>query len=75
MQRVCGLARLLGTNIIRSEGGTPKDSVPKEKWLDAMHGCFSRCVEFLDKPKYRNTRGRFTFPHCTLNRRGSTIFR
>lgn len=49
MHRVCGLARLLGTNIIRSEGGTPKDSVPKEKWLDAMHGCFSRCVEFLDK--------------------------
>jgi sugar phosphate isomerase/epimerase len=49
MKRVCGLAQILGTNIIRTEGGQPKDSVPKERWLEAMFGCFSRCVPFLDE--------------------------
>lgn len=49
MKRVCALAQIVGTNVIRTEGGQPKDSVPEEKWLDAMHGCFSRCIPFLDE--------------------------
>lgn len=47
MKRICGLARILGTNIIRTEGGQPKDSVPKERWLEAMYGCILRCIPFL----------------------------
>ncbi len=49
MKRVCGLALILGTNVIRSEGGAQKEAVPKEKWVDAMAGCFSRCVPFIEK--------------------------
>lgn len=49
MKRVCGLAQILGANVIRSEGGQPKESVPKEKWLEAMYGCFARCVPFAEE--------------------------
>jgi len=50
MKRVAGLARILGEDtVIRSEGGWLKDSVPQEKWLDAMYECFRRCVEFVEE--------------------------
>ncbi len=49
MKRVCGLAKILGTSVIRTEGGQPKDAVPQEKWLEAMYGCFARCVPFLEE--------------------------
>lgn len=50
MKRVCGLAKILGDEtVLRSEGGAPKDSVPPEKWLDAMFECFSRCAEWVDE--------------------------
>lgn len=49
MNRICELARVLGTNVVRSEGGAPKAAVPPEKWLEAMYRCFARCVEFLDE--------------------------
>jgi len=47
MQRICGLAKILGTNIIRTEGGQPKDSVPESRWVEAMAGCLKRCLEFV----------------------------
>jgi sugar phosphate isomerase/epimerase len=46
MKRICGLAKILGTSVIRTEGGQPKDSVPEEKWVDAIAGCFKRLAEF-----------------------------
>lgn len=47
MKRSCKLAKILNEEaVIRSEGGAPKESVPQEKWLDAMYECFSRCLEF-----------------------------
>ena len=49
MEKVCKLANILGTNVIRTEGGSPKDSVPKEKWVDAMAGCLVRCVDAAEK--------------------------
>ena len=50
MKRVAGLTKILDEDaVIRSEGGAPKDSVPPEKWLDAMYECFSRCVEFAEQ--------------------------
>lgn len=52
MKRVCGLAKILNEEaVIRSEGGQPKDGVPKEQWLDAMYGCFFRCVDFVESMK------------------------
>ncbi|HEY3325450.1 MAG TPA: sugar phosphate isomerase/epimerase [Planctomycetota bacterium] len=50
MKRVAQLTKILDEDaVIRSEGGQPKDSVPMEKLLPAMEGCFSRCVDFADK--------------------------
>lgn len=50
MQRVAQLATLLCDDpILRSEGGSPKDSVPQELWGDALYECFSRCTDFADK--------------------------
>ena len=48
MRRICGLAKILGTKIIRTEGGQPKDSVPEERWVEAMAGCLRRCLEFVE---------------------------
>jgi len=48
MRRVCGLAQILGTNVIRTEGGSPKDAVPKERHVEAMAGCLTRCREFIE---------------------------
>lgn len=49
MERVCRLALLLGTNIIRSEGGRPNPDIPEDRWVDAMAGCFRRCAPFLEE--------------------------
>jgi sugar phosphate isomerase/epimerase len=49
MKRVCKLAKILGTNVLRTEGGQPKDSVPEEKWVEAMAGCFRQLVEFAEQ--------------------------
>jgi len=49
MRRITGLAKILGAPVIRTEGGSPKDSVPESRWLEAMAGCLSRCVEFAEK--------------------------
>ena len=49
MGRICGLARILGTNMLRTEGGSPKDSVPKERYVEAMAGCLTRCIEAAEK--------------------------
>jgi len=48
MRRICRLAGLLGTRIIRTEGGSPKPEVPKARWVEAMAGCLKRCLEFVE---------------------------
>jgi sugar phosphate isomerase/epimerase len=48
MERICKLAQIIGTNVIRTEGGAPKDSVPEAKWADAIVGCLERCREFIE---------------------------
>jgi sugar phosphate isomerase/epimerase len=48
MKTICGLAQRIGTDTLRTEGGQPKDSVPEEKWAEAMAGCLKRCVEFIE---------------------------
>jgi sugar phosphate isomerase/epimerase len=48
MRRICGLAKVLGTNVIRTEGGAPKPAVPEERHVEAMAGCLTRCREFIE---------------------------
>lgn len=49
MKRICSLAKILGTNVIRTEGGSPKPEVPEDKWLEAMTNCLKRCVPFAEE--------------------------
>ena len=48
MKRVCELAKILGTDTLRTEGGSPKDSVPEGKWAEAIIGCLIPCKEFIE---------------------------
>ncbi len=45
MERLCKFAKILGTDILRTEGGRPKPDVPQERWAEAIAGCLRRCVE------------------------------
>lgn len=49
MERVCTIAKILGTNLLRTEGGRPKDSVPPEKHVEAMAECLKRCLPFVER--------------------------
>jgi sugar phosphate isomerase/epimerase len=49
MERICNLGKLLGTNVIRTEGGWQTDKVPEDKWADALAACLRRCVPFLEE--------------------------
>jgi sugar phosphate isomerase/epimerase len=55
MKRICVLATILGTQIVVFEGGSPKDSVPEERWGEAIAGCVTRCREFLEPMGVRLT--------------------
>lgn len=49
MERVCGLAKILGTNVLRTEGGKPKESVPEDRHVEAMAECLKRCLPFVER--------------------------
>lgn len=49
LTRVMRLATILGTNVIRTEGGQPKDSVPEDRWVEAMAGCLRRVAPVAEK--------------------------
>ena len=49
MERIGRLAKILGTNIIRSEGGARKDQVAQEDEPAAMIECFKRCGDFMER--------------------------
>lgn len=50
MKQVCRLTRILGEEaVVRSEGGAPKENIPRAKWLDALTDCFRRCLDFVDE--------------------------
>jgi len=48
MKRISGLAKIVGTDTLRTEGGSPKDSVPEDRWAEAMVGCLIPCREFIE---------------------------
>lgn len=47
MKRIGELVLMMDCNVIRTEGGQPKDSVPEEKWTEAITGCCLRSLDFL----------------------------
>lgn len=47
MKRICEVAQSVGCNVIRTEGGQPKDSVPEDRWVEAMAGCVRECLGFV----------------------------
>jgi len=49
MKRIIGLANILECPVIRTEGGSPKESVPEDRWVEAMAGCLKRLVEFAEE--------------------------
>ena len=48
MKRVCELVEILGTDVIRTEGGSPKESIPEDRWVEAISNCLSECLEFVE---------------------------
>jgi len=48
MKRIAALAQIIGADTLRTEGGSPKDSVPESRWVEAMAGCLTRCAEFAE---------------------------
>ena len=53
MQQVAQLARILGTDVLRTEGGQPKDAVPPEKYAEAIAGCLKACLPFCEDMKVK----------------------
>ncbi len=48
MQKVGQLAKIVGTNILRTEGGQPKDEVPMYRYSEAIAGCLNACLPFCE---------------------------
>jgi len=48
MRRICGLAQIVGCDVIRTEGGSAKDEVPQERLAEAIAGCLTQCREFIE---------------------------
>ncbi|MBI2194635.1 MAG: sugar phosphate isomerase/epimerase [Planctomycetes bacterium] len=49
MSRICRLARIAGTSVIRTEGGRRKPEVPQAKECEAMAECLKRCRDFIER--------------------------
>jgi sugar phosphate isomerase/epimerase len=48
MWKVCRLAKIAGTRVLRTEGGWPKDEVPEDRWVEAIIDCLHRCQDFIE---------------------------
>jgi sugar phosphate isomerase/epimerase len=49
MKRMAKVAQVMGCNILRTEGGSPKESVPMSRWGEAMALCLSRCARWAER--------------------------
>lgn len=49
LQKVAHLAEVVGTRLLRVDGGWPKDEVPQQMWMDLMVEGFSRCRDFIEE--------------------------
>ncbi len=53
LQQVCRLADVLGTRLLRVDGGWPKEGVPEERWVELMIEGFSRCRGFIEQEGFQ----------------------
>lgn len=47
-KRFAKVIEIIGCKILRTEGGQPKDSVPMDRWAEAMTECLKRCAEWAE---------------------------
>jgi len=52
LQRVCRLAELAGTKLVRIDGGWAKESVQKERWFDLMVAGLRAVRPFIERGGY-----------------------
>ncbi len=45
---VCELAQIVGTDVLRTEGGWVKEEVPEQRWAEAIANCCRRALEFVE---------------------------
>lgn len=50
MRDICEQATLLCPgHVVRTEGGSPKEEIPQERWGEALLNCFTRCPDMLEE--------------------------
>jgi sugar phosphate isomerase/epimerase len=47
-KRMAQVIQVMGCNILRTEGGAPKESVSRDRYVEAMAGCLKRCAEWAE---------------------------
>lgn len=47
MRTICEVAQVVDCNVIRTEGGRPKDEVPEDRYVEAMAACCRACLDFV----------------------------
>lgn len=52
LKKVSRLAKILGTRILRVDGGWAKEGVAKEQWIDLMIEGFSKCRAFIEEEDF-----------------------
>lgn len=53
MQRVAGLAKILGTDLLRIDGGWPREPAPESEWLRAVVDGLKSCLDFAETGNIR----------------------
>jgi sugar phosphate isomerase/epimerase len=53
MRRVAGLARILGTDLLRIDAGWPSQPGPESEWLSAVVDGMKRCLDFAEAMSIR----------------------
>lgn len=49
MKDIARIARSINCGVIRTEAGSPKESIPKNKWAEIIAECISRCLGAAEK--------------------------
>lgn len=49
MKRIFNLAEIAGFKIIRTEGGSPKDTISEDQVAGALANCLKRCIPFTEE--------------------------
>ena len=53
-RQICHLAPILGTDVLRTDGGWNRGGlVPAEKWDAMLEGAFKRCADIAEEPQIR----------------------